>query len=178
MADNQTLNYYQSAARTPVVRTTRTDWLQAWLSGETPDSLTLEQQGFQTHLYYAVVIYRASGEALGGAQFASLLQGEANRRGINGPVLAHGAAGVLFHPVEEPKQTMRLKHKTEEIRQQLVAKLRGVDVCCGVGRPARGLDNLRQSFQEAEEAVDMCNELQTRNDLVGGVDLLRRTAAQ
>src|SRR5437762_13951453 len=89
MADNQTLNYYQPAARTSVVRTTRTDWLQAWLSGETPDSLTLEQQGFQAHLYYAVVIYRDSGEALGGAQFAALLQGEANRRGINGPVLAH-----------------------------------------------------------------------------------------
>src|SRR5947209_6179003 len=99
MADNQTLTYFQPASRVPVTR--RTDWLQSWLSGETPDSLTLEQQGFQAHLYYAVVIYRASGDALAGAQFASLLQGEATRRGINGPVLSHGAAAVLFHPVEE-----------------------------------------------------------------------------
>lgn len=163
MADQQTFNYYTPMVRSQAVRTTKTDWLQGWLRGETPDPAVLEQSGLQLHQYYAVVIYRAGSDAVGGAQFAALLQGEAARRGIVGPVLTHGTAAVLFHPVEEPKQTMRLKHKTEEIRQQLSNRLHGLDVCCGVGRPARGLDNLRQSFHEAEDAVDMCNELQTRD---------------
>ncbi len=162
MADQQTLNYYTPTARPPISRVNKPDWLQGWLNGETPDPTVLEQQGFQTHLYYSVVIYRVAGDLLGGTQFASLLQTEAVRQGISGPVLVYGASAVLFHPVEEPKQTMRLKHKTEVIRQQVVARLHGTDVCCGVGRPARGLDNLRQSFQEAEDAADMCKELQTQ----------------
>lgn len=162
MADHQAFNYYTPAARQQTQRTTKPDWLQSWLRGENPDPLTLEQHGFQTHQYYAVVIYRTDSNRINGTQFAATLQTEAARRGISGPVVAHSNYAVLFHPVEEPKQTMRLKHKTEEIRQQLVARMQGADVCCGVGRPARGLDNLRQSFKEAEDAVNMCNELQTQ----------------
>ncbi|MEP7288677.1 MAG: helix-turn-helix domain-containing protein [Chloroflexota bacterium] len=162
MADQQTLNYYTPVSRTQIIRTGRTDWLQGWLNGDTPDPVVLEQQGFQEHLYYAVVIYRAASDSVNGPQFAALLQSEATRRGIFGPVITYGSAAVLFHPVEEPKQTMRLKHKTEEIRQQLVTRLQGLDVCCGVGRPARGLDNLRQSFRGAEDAADICNELRTQ----------------
>src|SRR5690348_3041105 len=112
MADQQTLNYYTPVARSQVIRPIKTDWLQCWLNGETPDAVALEQQGFQTHLYYAVVIYRTGSDAFNGAQFAAMLKNEASRRGIYGPVLAYGSAAVLFHPVEEPKQTMRLKHKT------------------------------------------------------------------
>ena len=162
MADQHILNYYAPVMRHPVYRPAKTDWLYGWLGGETPDAAVLEQQGFQAHLYYAVVIYRTVSTSFTGAQFAALLQSEATRRGIVGPVLAYGSAAVLFHPVEEPKQTMRLKHKTEEIRQQLANRLHGADVCCGVGRPARGHENLRQSFQEAEDAVEMCSELPTR----------------
>jgi purine catabolism regulator len=162
MVDHQALNYYTPTIRQQQHRPNRPDWLQGWLRGETPDATTLEQHGFQPHQYYAVVIYRANHENISGTQFAAILQTEAARRGISGPVVAHGSYAVLFHPVEEPKQTMRLKHKTEEIRQQLVARMQGIDVCCGVGRPARGQDNLRQSFKEAEDAVNMCNELQTQ----------------
>src|SRR5262249_21316358 len=132
MADHQGFNYYSSSVRGPAMRTGKPDWLQNWLNGETPDPILLEQQGFQEHLYYAVVIYRAAGDTMNGQQFAGLLQSEAARRGISGPVVAYGQTAVLFHPVEEPKQTMRLKHKTEEIRQQLVNRLHGADVCCGV----------------------------------------------
>ncbi len=162
MADHQAFTYYTPTVRQQTQRTNKPDWLQAWLKGETPDPSTLEQLGFQLHQYYAVVIYRANSDTISGTQFAAILQTEANRRGISGPVIAHSSYAVLFHPVEEPKQTMRLKHKTEEIRQQLVARMQGSDVCCGVGRPARGMDNLRQSFKEAEDAVDMCNELNTQ----------------
>jgi purine catabolism regulator len=162
MVDHQVVNYYTPAVRQQQQRPNRPDWLQGWLRGETPDVTMLEQHGFQPHQYYAVVIYRVNTESVSGAQFAAILQAEAARRGINGPVVAHGSYAVLFHPVEEPKQTMRLKHKTEEIRQQLVARMQGTDVCCGVGRPARGQDNLRQSFREAEDAVNMCNELRTQ----------------
>src|SRR5258708_3804641 len=119
MANQQTFSYYTPAGRTPTVRPVKQDWLQNWINGENPDPALLEQQGYQAHSYYAVVIYRVAGELLNGTQFAAMLQNEAARRGIIGPVIGHGAAAVLFHPVEEPKQTMRLKHKTEEIRQQL-----------------------------------------------------------
>lgn len=162
MADQQTFNYYNSTLRTQAVRPAKADWLQRWLNGETPEMAVVEQLGFQPQLYYAVVIYRTASDAVAGPQFTAMMQHEANRRGIVGPVVNYGATAVLFHPVEEPKQTMRLKHKTEEIRQQLVNRLHGLDVCCGVGRPARGMENLRQSFQEAEDAAEMCNELKTR----------------
>jgi purine catabolism regulator len=160
MAD-QALNFNYVASRSQSIRTSKIDWLPAWLNGEIPDPMVLEQQGFQVLQFYAVVIYRPETDAMSGAQFASMLHAEATRRGISGPIMVHNNAAVLFHPVEEPRQTMRLKHKTEEIREQLVARLHGADVCCGVGRPARGLDNLRQSFREAEDAVQMCTELQT-----------------
>src|SRR5262249_17881066 len=33
----------------------------------------------------------------------------------------------------------------------------------GVGRPAHGMDSLRQSFHEAQEAVQMCEDLRSKN---------------
>jgi purine catabolism regulator len=173
MAD-QVLNFNYIATRSPSsMRSTKTDWLQAWLNGEMPDALMLEQHGFQAQQFYAVVIYRPETDAITGEKLALLLQGEAARRGISGPVMAYNNAAVLFHPVEEPRQTMRLKHKTEEIREQLGVRLHNVTVCCGVGRPARGLDNLRQSFREAEDAVQMCRALrtQTRSTFFGNSSL-------
>jgi PucR family transcriptional regulator, purine catabolism regulatory protein len=161
MAD-QALNYGYNYAVTRSQTTRKADWLQGWLNGETPETTNLEQQGFQAHQYYAVVIYRPDAETMTGSQLAQILQVEAARRGITGPILAYGGAAVLFHPVEDPQQTTRLKRKTEEIREQLAARLHDPNVCCGVGRPSRGLDNLRQSFHEAEDAVDVCLALQTR----------------
>ncbi|HLY24912.1 MAG TPA: helix-turn-helix domain-containing protein [Aggregatilineales bacterium] len=167
MAENQAINYYLPTARPQAQRNVTLpvgpNWLQDWLQGHTPDQAVLEQYGFQTQHFYAVVIYRAAGSSVNGEQFAGLLQAEANRRGIKGPVMPYESSAVLFHPVEEPRQTMRLKHKTEEIRQQLSARLNGEDVCCGVGRPAQGSDNLRQSFCEAESAVGLCDELRTQS---------------
>lgn len=157
-------NYSYPAAHNCTARsisTTKGDWLQGWLNGDTPDPIVLEQLGFQSHQYYAAVIYRVEPETLNGTQFASVLIAEASRRGISGPILPYGAMAVLFHPVENPQQTAHLKRKTEEIREQLVNRLHSTDVCCGVGRPARGMDSLRQSFHEAEEAIQMCKELRT-----------------
>ncbi len=162
MADH-VFSYSYTPLRGQAVRPpSKQEWLQGWLNGETPDPLVLEQYGFQPHQYYAVVIYRIGVDSVNGAQLAAMLHVEAARRGISGPILPYGAAAVLFHPVEEPQQTARLKLKTTEIREQLAARLHGVDVCCGVGRPARGFDSLRQSFHEAEDAVDMCQELRTQ----------------
>lgn len=160
MAD-QIINYTALRSRT-IMRTGRSEWLQTWLDGDTPEPTVLEQQGFHTHLYYAVVIYRHTYENVSGQQFATLLHMEASRRNISGPVVAHGSAAVLFHPVEDPQQTTRLKRKTEEIREQLTVRLQGADVCCGVGRPARGMDALRGSFREAEGALRLCSEFHTQ----------------
>jgi len=156
------VNLYTTTIAAQTVRLPKSDWLQNWRNGETPEPSLLEQCGINTHTFYAVVIYRSEGDSVGGPQLAALLQNEAVRCGISGPVFPYGSTAVLFHPVEEPRLTMRLKHKTEEIRQHIVNRLHGMDVCCGVGRPARGTDNLLQSFQEAETAVSMCNSLQTQ----------------
>jgi PucR family transcriptional regulator, purine catabolism regulatory protein len=161
MAD-QAFNYGYNYPASRAQSSRRVDWLQGWLNGETPEVTALEQQGFQAHQYYAVVIYRPNSDTMTGSQFASLLQVEAARRGINGPIMAFGTSAVLFHPVEDPQQTTRLKRKTEEIREQLTVRLHDPNICCGVGRPARGLENLRQSFHEAEDAVDVCRALRTQ----------------
>lgn len=144
-----------------------------------PDASLLEQQGFQVNQYYAVVLYRpilnaTTSNLLSSAQLAALVHVEASRRNICGPVLAYeNISTVLFHPVEDPQQTTRLKRKTEEIRKQLTVRLQGLDVYCGVGRPARGMENLRQSFQEAENAVQLSDELrmQARSTFFGNSSL-------
>lgn len=170
MAD-QIINTSALHTRTGL-RANRTDWLRAWLDSEPLEPGVFEQQGFHMHLYYAVVIYRQPNEFISGAQFASILHTEAGRRGVNGPVTAHGAVAVLFHPVEDPRQTTRLKHKTEEIREQLSQRVQG-EVCCGVGRPMRGMDNLRRSFRDAENAVRYSTELQigTKSTFFGNSSL-------
>jgi sugar diacid utilization regulator len=162
MANQANINYTIPLRTRPTLRTARSEWLAAWLAGEMPDTALLEQQGFQSGQYYAVVIYRPGEDALkalNGAQMAPLVHVEAARRGISGPVLAYENSAVLFHPVEDPQQTTRLKRKTEEIRQQLRARLHDAEIVCGVGRPARGMENLRQSFCEGEDAVNMSSKL-------------------
>ncbi len=169
MTDQQhAINAVGQPSRAMPFRSGRAEWLYRWLEGETPDSAVLEQYGFQPEQYYAVVLYRpnvlpnhAPAHAASSAHFAALLQAEASRRGINGPVLAYeNITAALFHPVEDPQQTTRLKRKTEEIRKQLSVRLNNADVYCGVGRPACGMDALRQSFREAEQALRLSNELQ------------------
>jgi len=162
------INAVGQPSRAVPFRSGRTEWLHRWLEGEAPDAALLEQYGFQADQYYAVVLYRPTAfhdhtlpQAANSAQFAALLQAEAIRRGVNGPVFAYDErAAVLFHPVEDPQQTTRLKRKTEEIRKQLSARLNNADIHCGVGRPARGMDGLRQSFREAEQALHLSDELQ------------------
>lgn len=160
MTDSQ----FATQTRTPTMRSGRSEWLHRWLDGETPDAGLLEQQGFQPSQFYAVVIYRptnGSAHAISSAQLAALVHVEATRRNICGPVLTYeNASAVLFHPVEDPQQTTRLKRKTEEIRKQITARLQSVEVSCGVGRPARGMDSLRLSFREAENAIRLSSDLQ------------------
>lgn len=148
-------------ARIRTLRMGRSEWLHSWLEGETPDNTLLEQHGFQSHLYYAVVIFETRQETATSNQLSQLLHTEATRRMIHGPVVTFGNAAVLFHPVETPQQTTRLKWKTQEIRDQLALRLGGVELCCGVGRPARGMDALRDSFREAMEAVAVCGQMAT-----------------
>ncbi len=138
------------------------DWLDTWLEGSAPDSVLLEQHGLQTQHFYAVVVYRSlrSSAALP-AQCTTYLQQEAARRRLSGPVLTYRDGVVLFYPIEDPQQTQRLKRLTEEMRERLSARFVDSEMCCGVGRPAQGMDDLRQSFREAYDAVTLCAEMNT-----------------
>jgi len=163
MAENQAINYCVPLAWVQTRESAPPPILPIWLQGKTPDLAAFEQHGLQLQHFYSAAIYQAADASINGQQFAELLQIAATWRGIDGPVMPYENSAVLFHLVEEPRQTMRLKRQTEEIRQQITERLNGADVCCGVGRPARGLDNLRQSFSEAESSVRLCNELHTQS---------------
>jgi PucR family transcriptional regulator, purine catabolism regulatory protein len=152
--------YYPAsmASRNLPTRTGKNDWLNRWLAGEPFDKSIAEQQGFQATCFYAVVIYKA--QALAGnpvtssQQLTAALQSEVARRSIASPIFAgENGAVVSFHPVEDPQQTARLKTKTELLRNYLASRAPEGIILCGVGRPALGLEQLRQSFYEAEEAV-------------------------
>jgi purine catabolism regulator len=162
MTDHSSINYTYAAPRIPYARAGRSDWLQLWLDGETFDPASLESLGFQPNQYYAVVIYRPRNDTFSGPQFTVMVQQESARRGINGPLFPYENSAILFHPVEDPQQTTRLKRKTEEIREQLANRLHGSEIYCGVGRPMRGLEMLRASFNEAEDAVSMCSRFQSQ----------------
>ncbi len=161
MVDYQSGLGYGNYARSSTVRAGRSDWLEGWLAGEMPDSALMEQIGFQPHQFYAVVVYRLSVAPEPNTPFVAMLQAEASKRRLSGPVLTYQDAAVLFHPVEDPQQTQRLKRLTEEIRERLAARSPEGDVCCGVGRPARDMNDLRQSFREAHDAATLCVGLKT-----------------
>lgn len=161
MTDYQNSLNYGTYAHPVTLRLGRHEWLDRWLAGEMPDSSVLEQHGFQAQQFYSVVVYRVTGAHLPAAQFATLLHAETTRRRLNGPVVTHEDAAILFYPVEDPQQTQRLKRQTEEIRERLTARLTGGEVCCGVGRPSKDMDGLRNSFREASDAASLCARLKT-----------------
>ncbi|GAB4546890.1 MAG: hypothetical protein OHK0023_07260 [Anaerolineae bacterium] len=152
--------------RPTVARSNRPEWLSRWLQGETPDAAILEQVGLHPSQFYAIVIYRPT-QAFTlahnihtAAQFAAIVQSEAARRGINAPVMPHEPmSAVMFHPIEDPQQTTRLKRKTEEIRTLLAARFGDMPIACGVGRPTSGMDSLRKSYTEADQAIRVAQEL-------------------
>src|SRR5260370_38993163 len=94
MANKKPINYHAPTARPPISRANKPDWLQGWLNGETPDPTVLEQQGFQTHLYYSVVIYRVAGDLIGGTQVSRLRQTQPVRQGHSCPVLMYVATAA------------------------------------------------------------------------------------
>ncbi len=152
---------YGAFQRPTTLRIGRNDWIERWLAGESPDYSLLEQHGFDPQQYYAVVVYRLSSAHIAASQFAAQLHTEALRRRLSGPVLTFRDQAILFYPIEDPQQTQRLKRLTEEMRVRLAARFPGSDVCCGVGRPAREMDDLRQSFREAYDAATLCARLKT-----------------
>lgn len=161
MTDYQNSLSYGNYTRPALLRVGRNEWIEHWLSGEMPDSALLEQHGFSAQQFYSAVVYRVSGAHLQVAQFATMLHTEATRRRLHGPVLTFRECVVLFYPIEDPQQTQRLKRLTEEMRERLAARLTSGEVCCGVGRPAKDMDNLGSSLREAYDAANLCVRLKS-----------------
>jgi PucR family transcriptional regulator, purine catabolism regulatory protein len=155
VADQQTF----ISTSTRLTRPQRTDWLTRWVTGEVPEAALWEQPHVVPDQYYAVVIYRPQGNINAGHMVALLAQETASKR-LLCPIFPYADQVVLFHPVEDPSQTARLKNKAEGWRNYLSAQLGGVTVYCGVGRPALGATDLRKSLAEAEHGSRLSYEMQ------------------
>ncbi|MCZ2095904.1 MAG: helix-turn-helix domain-containing protein, partial [Anaerolineae bacterium] len=66
---------------------------------------------------------------------------------------------VLFFPLDEPQQTQRLKQMVQHLHTVLTNAAPDGKVVAGVGRAVMGLTPLRESFQEAERALTLSEQL-------------------
>jgi purine catabolism regulator len=145
------------------------DWINEWLSGPVGDdtllTLRAEKDNFQANMWYSVVLFHwlPASDRTGGAfspeRMVKLIQAEMHQRRIQAPVGQYVDRAVLLFPLDEPQQTQRLKQMVDHLHGQLSQTAPDGEVTAGVGRPVRGLTSLRDSFQEAERALTLSEQL-------------------
>lgn len=145
------------------------DWITDWLTNPAADdallALRAAKDNFQAGVWYAVVLFQwVPGTTRANSGFApdrmvKLVQGELNQRRIQAPVGQYTDRSVVFFPLDEPQQTQRLKQMVGMLRDMLLRAIPDGDITAGVGRPAMGLTALRESFQEAERALALPEQL-------------------
>jgi len=160
----------QQANETPVVEAPPTrDWISDWLSSPASDdallTLRAEKDCFRSGMWYAVVLFHwiPSSDRIGGAfspeRMIKLLQSETHQRRIPAPIGQYVDRAVLFFPLDEPQQTQRLKQMVHHLHTVLKAAAPDGKIVAGVGRAVMGLTPLRESFQEAERALALTEQL-------------------
>lgn len=136
----------------------RGDWVQQWLAGNPEDDRRLahgaRQAGIDLETTYMVALFGCDDpEAC--ARALDLLRHELESRKIDG-IVGQGPPGALvFYPMTAMQRIVQV---IDAIRDDLSVRL-GKPVCCGVGRPAQGLDGLRHSYRQAERAMQMGAQL-------------------
>lgn len=154
------------------VEQARGDWIQMWLSGtpadDDPLSTRAQQAGFDISAPYMVVVFRATtdaGAALPLESLISLVRDDMTRRQMNGAVGQYVDVIVALYPTEDGAQAAsRVRLMVEEIRAQLAMRTPSGLVAAGISRPAEGLSNLRESYREARDAMNIAHELGDREE--------------
>jgi purine catabolism regulator len=160
----------QQANETPTVEASPSrDWISDWLSSPASDdallTLRAEKDCFRSGMWYAVVLFHwlPANDRIGGSfspeRMVKLLQSEMHQRRIQAPIGQYVDRAVLFFPLDEPQQTQRLKQMVHHLHTVLTAAAPDGKVVAGVGRAVMGLTPLRESFQEAERALSLSEQL-------------------
>lgn len=148
----------------------RTDWISAWLEGAPNDdpilSARAEQHAFLPDQVYAIGVLRwhpgndprRTGKHVKTEQVTEQTRHETLARRINAIIGQHRDRTILFLPLEKAQHTGRMRQYMLIISERLQEVFGGL-VICGVGRPAVGLTDLRQSFIEAERAMSLSEQV-------------------
>jgi purine catabolism regulator len=147
----------------------RNDWITDWLTNPVADdallALRAAKDNFQAGVWYAVVLFQwepgseRSQGVFSPDRMVKLVQAELRQRRIQAPVGQYTDRAVVFFPLDEPQQTQRLKQIVDILREMLLKAIPDGGITAGVGRPAMGLTTLRDSFQEAERALALPDQL-------------------
>lgn len=144
------------------------DWISDWLNSAPADdallTLRAEKDGFCQDLWYAVALFRWTPPyerhqaGYSAERIARQIRTELRQRRIQAPVGQHLDRAVLIFPLDEPQQTQRLKQMITLLHAALTLNAEG-EFTIGVGQPAMGLTNLRESVREAERALTLSEQL-------------------
>jgi purine catabolism regulator len=145
------------------------DWMADWLSNPINDdtllSLRAEKDHYHPGSWYSVVVFHwvpptdRAGGAFSPERMVKLIQAEMNQRRIHAPVGQYVDRAVLLFPLDEPQQTQRLKQIVTLLHTVLEQAAPDGEIIAGVGRPAKGLTALRESFREAERVITLSEQL-------------------
>ncbi len=155
---------------TPGERYQRTDWITEWLDSTPNDDLMLtaraEQNSFLPDQVYVIGTLRwLPGDdprphvrLVRVEQLVEQTRQETTARRINALIGQYRDRVVIFLPLEKAQHTGRMRQYMNTISQRL-SEAFGGNIMCGVGRPAVGLTDLRVSFEEAERALTLGEQL-------------------
>lgn len=148
------------------VEQTRGDWVQMWLSDSSADDDMLraraEQSGFDPDSLYVVASFRASSSAGTPLTLDSLMgfiRDDLTRRQIEFAIGQYVDLIVLLYPLDTPQALVRARQQIEYLRSQLQGRSNGSAVAAGISRPMQGLNNLRDAYREAKDALTIAHQL-------------------
>lgn len=155
---------------TPTERYQRADWITEWLDSTPNDDLILtaraEQNNYLPDQVYVIGTLRwVPGDDVRPTvrvvrvdQLVEQTRQETTARRINALIGQHRDRVVIFLPLEKAQHTGRMRQYMNIISQRL-SEVLGGNIMCGVGRPAVGLTDLRASFEDAERALALGEQL-------------------
>lgn len=159
-----------SVANIYIEKASRADWLSAWLDAPPSEDMLLsaraEQTEFDPNQVYAIATLRwtpgldsrRATKPVRPEYLFEQIRTEMRQRRMNGIVGRYRDRTLILMPLERAQHTGRMKQYTIDIAARMTEALGGL-VVAGVGRPAVGLTDLRQSFWEADRAMHLAEQL-------------------